>query len=59
MDGEGEDIFCTSGKSNTWCVGKHSCCSFSRTESGVLLEGGPGESVMFEPTEIGGDGGKG
>lgn len=58
-DGEGDDIFGTSGKSNTWCVGKHNCCSFSCAKSEFVWDTGPGESVMFEPIETGGDGGKG
>jgi len=63
-DDEGDDTICTSGKSNTWWVGKHSCCSFWCVESGVaraqsILDAGGGESVVFEPTEIGGEGGKG
>jgi hypothetical protein len=53
----------TSGRSNTWCVGKQSCCSLSEPESGLMRilsmrEVGLGEPALVEPVELGGDGGK-
>lgn len=54
----------TSGKSNTWWVGRHNCCSDSEASEGLIriflsiLVAGTGESVLVEPTECGGDGGR-
>lgn len=58
----GEGGLWTSGKSNTWWVGRHSW-SFSDVESGlirilIIWFPGAGELVPFEPVELGGDGGK-
>lgn len=51
-----------SGKSKTWWVGRQSC-SPSEADSGLMrilsiLAVGIGESVLVEPTEFGGEGGR-